>query len=111
MTTEEAPKLLSIHQAAAQGIERIRRSNWSHPMDHLKLDLVEGGVGPWVHLCSPFNMPINGRDPFDILVLDVDNLDVECWEVYEGAVQGSPEYQAEVDRVTAGWESQSAGQA
>lgn len=50
---------ISIEDAAAKGIERIRKEIWANPMDHLKIDIIGGCPGPWVHLYSPANSAIN----------------------------------------------------
>lgn len=60
-------ELLSISQAAQRGIERVRLPRWANPLDHIKIDLVPGGVGPWLHLYAPFNKECNGRDPVSFL--------------------------------------------
>ena len=65
-------ELISMNEAAAQGIERIRQPNWSFPTDYLKLDIVDGRLGPWVHLYSRFKgMSGEHKNPQSILwVLD-----------------------------------------
>lgn len=67
MSKEKAP-LMSIRQAAAAGIERVRKPVWAHPCDHIKIDIFDGALGPWAHLYAPFNKVCNGRDPVDILI-------------------------------------------
>jgi hypothetical protein len=74
--------MISIKQAAAQGISLIRKPNWVNPADHLKIDIIDGKPGPWVHLYSPVNEMINGRNPVGILQLD--GLDEECFEPWSG---------------------------
>lgn len=61
--------LISIAQAAEQGIDRIFLPIWSNPMDHIKIDIIDGIPGPWMHFYSPFNKEINGCDPVNALVL------------------------------------------
>ena len=66
----DEPKLISINQAAAQGIDRLRQPRWANPEDYLKIDIIDGRPGPWLHLYSPANQAINGRNPVDMLELD-----------------------------------------
>jgi hypothetical protein len=85
-------ELISINEAAAKGIQRLRKPIWAGPMDHLKIDIVVGyAAGPWTHLYSPFNQECNGRDPVDILSV---NMDYELKEYipYDGPLPESEEY-------------------
>lgn len=94
-----ARSLLSINQAAAWGIDRVRRPIWANPLDHLKIDIIDGQPGPWLHLFAPFNKECNGRDPVDILAIigppPID-LDEAVFVPYHGALPTSEEYQREV---------------
>jgi hypothetical protein len=65
-------KLISINEAAASGIERLCDPYWQIPEDHLKIDIINGKAGIWTHLYSPLNLELNGKDPFDIIVTDMD---------------------------------------
>jgi hypothetical protein len=94
--------LLSINQAAAQGVERLRLPIWANPLDHLKVDILEGQPGPWTHLFSPYNQPINGRDPMDVLCISMD-YEKEQWEIYTGPLPTSDEYLAIQKKATAMW--------
>ena len=62
-------KLLSIVEAAALGIGRLRMPQWVDPNDYLKIDIVDGKPGPWGHLYSPINELVNGRNPVDLLLV------------------------------------------
>ena len=81
---------ISINQAAAQGIERIRLSRWANPLDHIKIDIIDGRPGLWAHLYSTMNLAFNGRDPVDQLMLK--GLDDEEYEPYSGPFPDSEEY-------------------
>lgn len=96
-------ELISINEAAARGIERVRLPAWANPLDHLKIDIFDGRPGPWVHLFAVDNSWINERDPVDILcfaseekinVLQVDPRE-KGWEPYTGPTADSEEYKAE----------------
>lgn len=89
--------LISIHEAAAAGIERLRKPMWATPEDHLKIDIVDGKAGPWTHLYAPFNLACNTKDPVDVVCLYVDYRIIE-WEPYTGPIAGSNEYKAAQDR-------------
>lgn len=70
-------KMISINQAAAQGIDKLRQPIWASPDDYLKIDIIDGKAGPWGHLYSPINEAINGRNPVDMLLLE--GRDDECF--------------------------------
>lgn len=87
--------MISIKDAAKQGIARIRKPVWADPLDHIKIDILSDGTpGPWAHLYAPFNKACNGRDPVDMLLM----LDYEIREYlpYEGPLPDSEEYRAAV---------------
>jgi hypothetical protein len=86
--------MVSIREAGIRGIERLRLKVWSNPLCHVKLDLFDGSVGPWIHLFDPFNKVCNGRDPVDILFTQFDMNAVE-WDIYEGPDSQSEEYKAD----------------
>lgn len=92
-------KLISISDATEQGIERIRKPNWSDSLDHIKLDLMNGKRGPWVHLYAPFNKECNGSDPVDMLFGVHPMLPFGCehskeFVQYTGPMPDSEEYKA-----------------
>jgi hypothetical protein len=89
--------MLSIKEAAKQGVERLRKPIWANPLDHVKIDIVEGKHGPWLHLWCPFNTECNGRDPVDTLSHQWD-LDAPIFVAYDGPLPDSPEYRAAVRR-------------
>lgn len=89
-------QLISINEAARQGIERLRLPIWVLPEDHLKIDILESkdgskNPGPWGRLYSPCNLECNGKDPFPLLLLNVD-CDKAEWEPYTGVLPDSEEY-------------------
>lgn len=80
--------LISIKDAEAQGVERVRKPIWANPLDHLRI-----GSGIWLHLYSPFNKECNGRDPVDILKFQED-VTAKVFEPYTGPLPDSEEYKA-----------------
>jgi hypothetical protein len=89
--------MISIQDAAARGIERVRKPIWADPLDHIKIDIVEGKPGPWLHLWCPFNKECNGRDPVDAFAYQWD-LSVAEFEPYDGPLPQSDEYAAAAKR-------------
>ena len=85
--------LISINGAAKRGINRLRRSIWVIEEDHLKIDILDGKPGPWLHLYSPFNEECNGRDPVNICVIEFD-IREKCWLPYMGPLPESDEYKS-----------------
>ena len=85
--------LISIDEAAARGINRLRMPRWANKLDHLKLDIIDGRPGPWTHLFAPFNKECNGHDPVDVLFTMMDYTARE-YLAYEGALPDSDEYKA-----------------
>ena len=92
--------LISLVEAAAKGIERVRRPCWSDSFDHLKIDITqEGQLGPWLHLYCPVNKSLNGRDPYDFVPSAVD-IHQQWFEPYKGSLPESDEYKAAVANYT-----------
>jgi hypothetical protein len=50
--------LISVKEAAAQGIKRLRHPKWANPRDYIKIDIVDGEPGPWLRLYSPINISV-----------------------------------------------------
>lgn len=101
----KAVPLMSLKEAAARGIERVRQPNWVGEFDHIKIDLLpDGKMGPWAHIYSPMNQSINGRDPVDMLCLKGIGVDPDAQGgyAYTGPLPDSDEYKAEVARCTEG---------
>jgi hypothetical protein len=93
--------MMSLNQAAAAGIERIRKPIWADAFDHFKLDIISGRPGPWLRLYAPFNVALNGKDPVSILwaiQFGTDAADSVEFEEYGGPLPDSDEYQAAVAR-------------
>jgi hypothetical protein len=84
-------KLISIKDAAAIGVQRLRKPVWANPLDHLKIDIINGEPGPWAHLWAPFNKECNGRDPVSVLAFQWD-LSLPEFELYDGPLPDSEEY-------------------
>ena len=89
--------MISISEAAARRIERVRKPIWADPLDHIKIDIIDGKPGPWLHLWCPFNKECNGRDPVDAFAYPWD-LSIPEFEPYVGPLPSSDEYQRAVAR-------------
>jgi hypothetical protein len=84
---------ISIEEAAARGIERLRQPKWVTAEDHLKIDIINGKPGPWTHLYAPFNLECNGKDPVDVICMNM-NYKSADWLPYAGPIADSDEYRA-----------------
>jgi hypothetical protein len=92
-------RLISINEAVKLGHPRLRKPIWANRFDHLKIDIIDGAIGPWLHLYAPFNQECNGRDPVNMLALEwVATFNTPEFEVYDGPLPDSEEYRAEVAR-------------
>jgi hypothetical protein len=121
---EIEPQLMSLKECAKLGISRVRQPNWSHKMDHIEIHIVRdaagnptGQYGPWLKLYSPFNVPINDKDPVSFLAflpkIDPDasflaflpkiDPDAKALFQYFGPLPDSAEYQVESMRCAEGW--------
>jgi len=69
-TQSNTEQLISINEAASKGINKLRRPNWANPTDYVKIDIIEGMAGPWMHLYSVLNEEINGKNPVDVLCIE-----------------------------------------
>lgn len=88
-------KLISINDAAAQGIDRLRRPAWLMREDHIKIHIHEGKPGPFVKIYSPFNQECNGRDPVEMLIIAFD-LEDKIFLPYTGPLPGDEAYEKKV---------------
>ena len=100
--------LISINEAAAQGIERLRLPKWANPFDHLLIAITDGRAKFWPHLYSPINLAVNGHDGVTYPAIDMgytrlerEIYDEKLWEVYTGPLSTSEEYQAAEAKMTA----------
>ncbi|MES1979595.1 MAG: hypothetical protein V4451_16255 [Pseudomonadota bacterium] len=87
-------KLISINQAAAQGIERVRLPVWKNQFNHLKIDVINGKPGPWTRLYSPMNKGLGNKEPVGMLFIIV-NYDAKDYLPYNGDLPDSEAYKAE----------------
>lgn len=93
MAKKRVKQLLSIKEAEAQGIERVRKPIWANPLDHLHIKPY-AAPGIWTHLYCPFNQECNKRDPVEILRFQLD-LNAKEYEPYTGPLPESEEYKAD----------------
>lgn len=96
----DKPRLISCVDAAALGVERLRKPAWANPLDHLKIDIIDGKLGPWMHLYAPFNQECNGRDPVNVLwaMGEWGDMSAPAFVPYDGPLPDSEEYRADVQR-------------
>ena len=96
--------LISLVEAAAKGIERVRDPCWADPLDHLNIDIIRGDrLGPWLHLYCPMNKSLNGKDPYNFIPAIDTSVDIhrQAFVPYEGPLPESDEYKAAVADYTA----------
>jgi hypothetical protein len=55
--------LISLNEAVAGGVERLRMPHWKDPRDHVRIDIVDGRLGPMFHLHSPLNEAMDLENP------------------------------------------------
>lgn len=93
-------ELISLNEAAKRGIDRLRLPVWAIPEDHLKIDIIDGTVGVWLHLHSPMNRSLSGKDPVNFLGLTLPNYNADSkdYPPYEGPLPDSPEYREKEDQ-------------
>lgn len=98
--TSQQLGFISLNEAAELGFDRVRLTKWANPMDHLKIDIIEGRPGPWVKLFAPFNLECNGRDPVAMLITTMDP-DLLQFVRYTGPLPDSDEYRRAVQQFSA----------
>src|SRR5580698_8356964 len=87
-------EMISIYEAAAKGIDRLRMEIWASRFDHFKINITTKGIGIWIKLYAPFNQECNGRDPVEILITEFD-CDDKIYVPYTGPLPTSKEYRDE----------------
>lgn len=87
--------LLTLAEARAKGLIRVRQPQWVGPFDYL--DLTHTIIA---RLYSPKNRAMNRRDPVEMLLPDSN---VREWLPYEGPAADSAEYQADRDAFEANY--------
>ena len=80
---------MTLNEAAKGGINRVRRPMWANPNAYARIDLVSGGMGPWLHLYDRDSQEVIGATTPQRFMLLNDTLND-----YE-------EYQGEIDRTDA----------
>lgn len=75
---------MKLTEAAVKGICRVRLPQWADADTYLKIDLIDGGIGPWGHLYSPHTQKaIHAPTPQDLLIIgDTD----DEYEEYKGEI-------------------------
>lgn len=76
--------LISIDDAIASGVFKLRLPHWALPTDHIELAPVSGGVGPWVKLWSETNERIGEKNPHQFLITELNRAKPE-WLPYDAA--------------------------
>lgn len=60
---------MTLAEAAAAGIKRVRLPNWADAHDYVKLDIIDGRHGPWGHLYAPCQADLGLPRPHNFLII------------------------------------------
>lgn len=63
-------KLISINEAVKLGHRRLRKPEWLSPLDYIEIDIIDGQLGPWIRLYSPYISLPNGNDYLQVLLIE-----------------------------------------
>ncbi len=80
--------LMSINEAVKTGVTKLRLDNWAYKEDYIEIhiaDPIKGWIGPWVKLWSPLNEIIGRKNPQEMLVTMLGDLDDKCWRIYQSS--------------------------
>lgn len=75
---------MTLNEAAKNGINRVRRSMWANPKAYARIDLVSGGMGPWLHLYDRSSQEVIG-EPTPQTVLNIGDAS-DDYEEYKGEI-------------------------
>lgn len=85
MTIHQIANKMTIQEAVDNGISRIRRPEWNNLLTYLKLDIIEGKLGPWVHLYARMEQEVmNQETPTSMLCLGYNTTTDTSWVAYAG---------------------------
>jgi hypothetical protein len=80
---------MTLNQAVARGISKVRDPNWASPEDYILIDLIPDPKnpghfwhGPWLHLYSPLQPILGQPTPQEILFNSL-NWDEDGWVAFE----------------------------
>jgi hypothetical protein len=79
-------KFISINEAVKIGTTKLRLDRWANAEDHIEIyiaDQVKGWIGPWVKFWSPINERIGQKNPVELLITTMGDLDDQCWTPYD----------------------------
>lgn len=77
---------MTLNDAVQQGISRVFDPSWAPKDAYLKIDLVENGHGPWIHLYSVSEQNIIGQPTPQTLLFSSVDWNEDGWEKYEGEI-------------------------
>ena len=90
--------LISIEDAIAAGIERVRMPSWYDPFIHIKIETTNDGLV--LLLFGPNNLEINEKDPVDFTGCadEYYSRQDRMFVAYTGPLPDSDEYKEEAKR-------------
>ena len=68
---------MTLDGLAKLGIDKVRKKHWADISDYVKMDIINGERGPWLHLYSRSNIAAGFNNPRHIVHLKDDSDD---WE-------------------------------
>src|SRR5262249_49772487 len=65
-------KFISINDAAATGVDKLRKPYWANADDHIKIEIVNGKAGVWLRFYSDLNETLGNPNPVELLGISAD---------------------------------------
>ena len=76
---------ISLNEALAQGIDKIRMPHWHSKGDYIQLLITPNGYfGPWAYLHSKYTAE-GIENPYPMILTSLGSLNDKSWEKYDGA--------------------------
>ena len=76
---------ISLNEALAQGIDKIRMPQWRAKGDYIQLHITEDGhFGPWAYLHSAYTVE-GVENPYPMIITSLGGLNDKSWEIYDGS--------------------------
>lgn len=75
-------KPISINEAAKLGHRRLRNLKWLNPLDYIEIDIIDGQLGSWIRLYSPYIHTLDGKDYMQVPIIGNFQLDSKEYTPY-----------------------------
>ena len=61
---------MTLIEASQKGIDKVRKAIWANPEAYMKIDIVDGKLGPWGHLYDqPTQDALGVESPQNTLII------------------------------------------